>query len=380
VLLGLMAYGSLRLAWADHLSLSVQLASRVRAVELAPEMAIFYQRLADKREELGLDFLPALGAAVSHDPENAGLRMRLGLQAELAGNFPLAESSLLAAASRSTLYQPRYSLAQYYFRRQNADKFWKWSRSAFEIAPGDVGALLDLGWDLRADSQWIWREVIPPRPQIARQYLMFLAGKEQWETAAEVAASLSESSTLADLPVLADYCERRLKSGNGPGALTVWNTLCRRGLLPYTPLDTVAGPTLTNNNFDYAPSQAGFNWRLNNPPGVILALRHHEIQLDFWGSQPEQCTILWQYVPVQPGAHYRFRFVVRAADPAGIGWSVADLKGDEAGSSLASSGSLEFPAAQNSVMKLALVYRRPLGSVRLRGSVAITSLTMDRLQ
>ncbi|MEO8127700.1 MAG: hypothetical protein ABI822_11450, partial [Bryobacteraceae bacterium] len=288
--------------------------------------------------------------------------------AELAGDFPLAEKSLLAAADRSTLYQPRYLLAQYYFRRQNADSFWRWSREAVDTAYGQVTALLDLNWRMRPDADWIWRHAIPPRPEIIRQYLTFLAGKGQWGTAQSVAAEMAASATMDDRPVLLDYCERRLSHGDGPGAMTLWNALCRRGLLPYRPLDPVTGPYITSEAFDGPPLETGFAWRLTPPPGIRCALRNHQIRLHFSGLQQEQCTILWQYVPVEPARHYCLQFEIQPKVP-GVMFRALDLDDTTTDGS-------QFQSAANNLVKLALVYRRPLGSVPFEGDAVITSVSL----
>jgi hypothetical protein len=382
LLLSFSAYWAIRLAWADHLSLNTGIAGRERAVQLAPAIANFDERLADKREELGNDSVADLRRAVSLDPENPGRRMRLGVQAELAGNFPLAEESLLSAAGRSNLYQPRYLLAQYYFRRQNVETFWRWSRSALEMAYGEVTALLDLDWRVRPDGVWIWRHAIPSRPEIVRQYLTFLAGKQQWEIARTVASQIAGTATAADRPILLDYCDRRVSAGFGSDAITVWNALCRRGLLPYQPLDAIRGPHLTGDDFERTPFEAGFDWRQNNPPGVACALRNHEIRLVFSGSQQDQCMILWQYVPVEPTRQYELKFGVRAIDTGkvdGIGWSVSELAGTELGHGAAPLDGLQFRAAKNSIVKVALVYQRPVGSIPLEGAVAVSNLSMERI-
>jgi len=141
--LAISSYWALRLAWADHLSGGADLAGRERAVRLAPAVAVFTERLADRREELGGDSLPDLRRAAALDPENPERRMRLGVRAELAGDERLAEESLLAAAARSRLYQPKYLLAQYYFRRQDAGRFWPWARAALETAWGDPAPCID---------------------------------------------------------------------------------------------------------------------------------------------------------------------------------------------------------------------------------------------
>jgi hypothetical protein len=99
-----LTYWSLRIAWADHLSYSPDLTDRQHATRLAPAIAVFSERIADKQQELDANTVPDLERAVSLDPENPDLLMHLGLRAELAGNLALAEQSLLAAACRSRIY------------------------------------------------------------------------------------------------------------------------------------------------------------------------------------------------------------------------------------------------------------------------------------
>ena len=111
------------------------------------------------------------------------------------------------------MYQPRYLLAQFYFRRQNPDNFWKWSRSALEIAYGDVTALLDLGWRMQPDSDWIWQYAIPARREIVRQYLVFLGGKRQWDTARTVA--FREGEAINERALLAMF--RQIIANNRAG-------------------------------------------------------------------------------------------------------------------------------------------------------------------
>jgi hypothetical protein len=275
-----------------------------------------------------------------------------------------------------------YLLAQYYFRREQSDTFWKWSRAAFEIAPSDVMALLDLGWRTHPDSTWILDNEIPSRPEILRQYLVFLEGKQQWETARKLADQIATRATMADRPILLDYCDRRLSTGNVADALTVWNPLSMHALLPYPALDPAAGPYLTGTTFDQPPLETGFDWRRNNPPGVNFALLNREIHLRFSGSQAEQLTVVWQYVPVEPSKHYRLQFAARTIDAPttdGMTWNISDVKGADVSETWPSPGVVLFQSAQNSVVKLALVYRRPRGSVPLHGSVAITSLKMEQI-
>ena len=101
-------------------------------MQLAPADATFAERLAVRREELGLESLSVWRRSAALDPGNSDRWMNLALRAEMAGDYALAERSLLTAAEHSRLYQPRYLLAEYYFRRQNAAAFWPWARAALE--------------------------------------------------------------------------------------------------------------------------------------------------------------------------------------------------------------------------------------------------------
>ena len=142
--------------------------------------------------------------------------MQLGLRAELAGDYPLAETSLLAAAARSRLYQPKYLLAQYYFRRQNAARFWPWARAALEAAYGDAAPVFELGWRLRPDATWLSANLIPPRREMARQYLAYLCNRERWAAAAaEARKMVPAAEPLAGAATQRDTASGRTGLGQG---------------------------------------------------------------------------------------------------------------------------------------------------------------------
>ena len=55
-----------------------------------------------------------------------------------------AERWLLDAARVDRQYEPRWTLANFYFRQQKMDDFWKWMRAALEVSYGDRVAAFDL--------------------------------------------------------------------------------------------------------------------------------------------------------------------------------------------------------------------------------------------
>jgi len=378
--LSVAAYWTARLAYADQLSRAESLSARVRAVRLAP-LATYYERLAEKRAESGGDPLPDLQQAAARDPHNPERFLQLGLRAEWNGDFALAEGSLLRAAGLSRLYQPKYSLAQYYFRRGNADLFFRWTRAAFETASGDVTPLLDLCWRLRPDGQWLAREALSLRPEIAQQHLLFLVRHQQTGVTGPLARHLAETARSEDLPVLLEYCNECLASGVGGTAADVWSTLCRRQLLPYQPLDAARGVSLTNGDFRIRPSGSGFDWRLASEPWLHAAESAGGWRLVLSGKQPESARIALQYVPVVRGRRYRLRSSPCSNDaPCGQGlhWLVYDRPGEVADIGRDTDDGLWFTPASD-LVQLALIYQRAPGTVRLEGSMALSRVQLEML-
>ncbi len=372
------AYWTGRLAWADHLSRSLDRQDRERAARLAPSAAL-YERLADKTEEAGGDSLPELRRAVALDSQNPDRHLRLGLRAELRGDLPLAERSLLRAAELSRLYAPRYALAQYYFRRENADDFWRWTHSALESAYGDVMPLLELCRRMQPDPDLLAQQAMGEKQEVARQYLAMLVRHEETRAALPLARHLARVARAEDLPTLLGYCNLSLSQGMAGSAVEIWNVLCRSKQLPYEPLDRNRGPWLTNPDFRAAPLQAGFDWNLVEAPWLRSGRSGGELRLAVSGLQPENCLLAWQSVPVVRGTRYRVQFAFRGlegADPAGLTWVWFDPAGGWSPGEPQADGALVFRAPAE-VGRLALMYRRPPGSARLTGTVAVGRLKLE---
>ena len=85
-----------------------------------------------------------LRAAVSLNPRLSSAWIRLGLDAEADGNLPQAEADLLQAARVDHLYLPAWTLANFYFRHGDADRFWAWASRAAALTYDDYRPLLRL--------------------------------------------------------------------------------------------------------------------------------------------------------------------------------------------------------------------------------------------
>jgi tetratricopeptide (TPR) repeat protein len=348
-------------------------------VALAPLDATLYSRLAEKLEETGGDSLASLEAAAALDPDNPQWRMSVGQRAELAGDLALAERSLLAAARLSRLYQPKYLLAGYYFRRGNADLCIRWSQAALEIAPGDVTPVLNLLGHL-LDPQAMAAEGLRQPPAVARQFLAFLAVRGPTAAAGRLARRLAQTGTDEDLPALLAYSNQLLEEGHGLEAVELWNALCERHLLPYQRLDVTGGRALTNADFQSSPIGSGFDWHAEGARGLRPLGFDGALRATFSGDQADGCVVIWEYVPLEPGAGYRLRQDVHAensASAAGLVWRLFYPKSAAVWAPLEADLSQGFRAPAE-VARLALLYRRIPGTTRLTGDVSVTGLRLDR--
>ncbi len=377
LILGFAAYSAARLGWADWLSRGASQASRERAVRLACRPA-FYERLAQAREQADVDPVPELRQAARLEPANPERWLRLGTAAEWSGDSELAGAGLRRAAQLSRLYQPRYLLAQYYFRRQDSSAFFEWAQAAFQMSYGDVSPLLDLCRRMQPDGESFARQALSSPPRVRRQFLLFLVRRGEAGAAAGLARTLSESASADDLPALYGFCDMALAKGDAPDAADVWNALCRSGLTPYPPLVSETG-SLTNPDFRGPALATGFDWHVESVPGIRLAQLAGEWRVVFSGDQAESCLLAWQYVTLLPTRRYRVRVEAAPLDESsadGIGWSLSYPAPDGRWTEWIPGEGPMF-TARAALARLALTYRRPSGSARLAGTVAIHEVRLE---
>lgn len=383
--LAFAAYWSIRFARADLLCRDNTLATISRAIDLDPGNARYRAWQAELEEHEGRDPRPALLAASELNPRDSAIWTRLGLEAEIAGDFGRAEKCLLEAARIDRLSGPPISLMNYYFRRADWVHFWNWSRRALEMSYGDRTPLFRLCWMASQDGGAIRRLAIPDRPDILTQYLGFLLGEGRLEAAGPVAGDVLRFAGPDEAPILTAYCDRLLERGTVEPALAMWNAMCRRKLTPYAPLDPENRSPLTNGDFAAPPLAGGFDWhviqladvavsRLTSPPGLQFSLS---------GKQPERCELLWQNVPVAPHRDYRMRWWWRTSDMpsgAGIRWQVLDAAASEPPAENWQPAELTFASGDAALARLSLVSEREPGTARPEGSLFVRNVTLEAVR
>ncbi|MFN7922242.1 MAG: hypothetical protein U0Q16_19215 [Bryobacteraceae bacterium] len=266
--LGAAAWRAFELAYADFLVSQNTLDAVSRAVALDPENADTQLWLAEHRQYAGLDPSTAILVAEQLRPLDSKPRIRLALVNESAGRYPEAERLLLEAAAADRLYEPAWTLANFYFRRGNRESFWTWADRALAMSYGDRKPLFELCRRMSASPS-------------------------------EFAARIARHTALG--PILTGYLldsvDAAIERHDAALARETWRALVERGLIRE---DSVMG--------------RGFGWRIPAVAGV----RNDALRFTLTGQQPEHCELLWRWLPFDIGA----REVKAVIEPqvAGLRW------------------------------------------------------------
>jgi tetratricopeptide (TPR) repeat protein len=386
--LGIAIYWSLRLAYADYLFQSGSKEAMARALRLAPGNPAYHARWAEAAPEHATE---ALETAVRLNPSDSASWTELGLRLEERKDLARAERCLLVAARVDKTFAPRWKLAEYYFRRQDKEKFWHWMREALLMSYDDVSPLFQLCWQVTQDPQTILNRAIPDRTQVLEQYAGFLIAEERLAAAQPVIDRLVERGSTKSADLLLRYCDRLLEARQTAAAVRNWNLMCDRRLAQCRSLSPERGISLTNGDFAIPPRSRGFDWRLQSIPGISVSQRASppELTIIFSGDQPESCEILSQLLPLAPSSRYRFGFhyeTSHIAPDTGLRWSVMDADSDAElmpdSPHLSAAGGKDetvlFSASgRTELARLALRYHRAPGTMRIAGWISLRNLKLD---
>ena len=372
---------SLRVAWADFLAQQETLEATQEALRWTPDQAAYYFRLgvltADPARSIA-----ALERAVALNPWDAGSWIELGLRLEADGKVDRAEQCLLRAAEADHQYLPRWTLTNFYFRRNDAEKFWTWSKSSAEMVYGDATPLFRLCGQLTEDGDLIERIGIE-RPEVRANYVSYLIDRGRTDVILPAVRKVLQGNREVDVPMMMAACDRLLDSKRVEEAMEVWNHLAERHRIPFGVVSGT-GATLTNGTFSTAPTSHGFDWRLPATDGVSASSEEPPpgLRLTFSGQQPESCEVLAQFVPVREKTAYELKFAYRTPGirpGTGLRWRVIDAS---SGGALAEGESLSSEEEQAGVVsfrtptgcrlaRIALEYKRTAGTTRITGFVVL---------
>src|SRR6185295_9927412 len=160
----------IRLALADTAFRKRTPQSVARALEILPDRANYLLFRAQQMDYDGENSTSLLERAARMNPLSSAPRIRLGLSAEARGDLSGAEKWLLDAASVDRQFEPRWTLANFYFRRERRSEFWKWMRAALEVSYGDRSLAFNLCWRMTQDADEVLAQGIPDRHEVLAAY------------------------------------------------------------------------------------------------------------------------------------------------------------------------------------------------------------------
>lgn len=366
------------------------LAGTEKALTITPGQASYYYRLALlSSDDQPAKAIEALKRAVTLNPADAHSWIDLGLQYEAGGDNARAGQCLLRAVAEDAEYLPKWTLANYYFRRNDPPQFWFWARQAAAMAYGDPLPLFRLCGQMEEDGKLIDRLAIRDA-SVRASYLAYLVGQNRIDLVGPASRRVLEGNRESDTPLLLAVCDRLLDQSRVGEALGIWNKLAETHRIPFGARSSTTRSPLTNGAFTIAPTSQGFDWRLPEVDGVSAASEESPggLRLTFSGRQPERCEVLVQYVPVQENRKYKLSFLYRTSGIAagtGLAWHITDGNGARnlgeerdlsAETATQDQISLGTPAGCR-LVRLSLVYQRSLGTTRIAGFIVLRSIRME---
>ena len=291
---GYGTWASIELARADALSREDTEQSVRAAIRITPDGWPYYMRLAQ------LDPLHAkalLQTSLELNRYDAQAAIELGMQYENDGDFVSAERQMLDAYQVDRTYLPRWSLANYYFRRGNIRAFWIWARSAASMPADEIGALFELCWRVSPNPQVLTAQLLNEKPEMLRQYVGFLLGKDQPAEVARIAPHLVRAGDpQSDRALLLAVVQTLTDRNDAVQATGLWRLLIDARWV------AADSAPLNNGNFQRDPLSVSFDWSLPEYDGLHSWPGLSGLESEFTGSEPEQCTIAEQTVSLAPGS------------------------------------------------------------------------------
>lgn len=119
-------YWSLRLTIANGFEEGVDLNAAIHAIALVPGNDAYLRRAAELTDEVGGDGAAYYRKAITVDPYASHDWVQLGFDAERDGRSRDSEQDLLQAAHVDRTFEPRWALANFYFRRGDTTSTLRW--------------------------------------------------------------------------------------------------------------------------------------------------------------------------------------------------------------------------------------------------------------
>jgi len=380
------SWQAIRFARIDWLAADGTFEGLQKAVSMDPKNPALLARVALTRNENG-DNSPEVDEEMRQvlriNPLDSRILIALGLREEFHGDSVGAERELKQAVVVDHQYTPAWTLAGYYVRSDQPDKFWPVVQHVLLLDPlaVDLRPLFDLCWHETEDPAKI-ASVLPRRDSILVPYLQFLVETKRIDAAALLTPSVlavADRTSVSDRDQLLNLIDLLLEKDRTKEAVDVWNQLVDRGMILNGKLNPGNGESLADPGFQYPLITRAFAWKIEMPPGIAGRI-NGSARFELDGNQPEKALMLSTIAAVTPGHAYRLSWKsdsTRLASPNDPGFILRVRKLAECHPAQSASGSCDFevPAAVDHV-PVELWYERALGTVRAQGVFQLTEVQL----
>ena len=399
----LLLWRAVPLAIADHYAASGTREGYERAIAIQPgnadllsAEAVFLSVTGDPSPSVDA----ALQRAVTLNLADSEAWMALGVRAESRGDNVAAQSALERAAAVSRLFKPAFTLVNFYFRTGQDALFWPMAerclamieyRSLY-LGGFDPSPIFDLAWHQDPNAARI-RTLVYRHPATVIPYLRWLYASDRtdaalafWPDALRVA---EPGAAGPDVDAILGFTEHLVFAKRSLDAIRVWNDAVTAGFLPSAPLDPASGASIENPDFVFPSLSRALSWFPARQPGVFLTEAPHALRYELTGQEPEKFELLWKFVPLPAGRHWRLTWEAdtsRLERPPADGAGLAFVFDEGPGSSLSACplvvrdgrGACDVaPLPATKILRLALRYQRPLGATRLKGVLVMNSVHLQ---
>ncbi|MBV8570779.1 MAG: hypothetical protein JO319_09205 [Acidobacteriaceae bacterium] len=377
---------SLLLARAQYLFQEDTLLSVSAAVRLVPYNSAYVARLGSWKPK---ERVALLERAVALNPFDSQSWIQLGLYSELqAHDLIAAERYYRKAAEVNHMYLPKWTLTNFYFRHGREPEFFRWAEATLAITPYSPDPVFTQMWLMTSDPARI-ASAVPNRPETLLRYAWFLVNNGHEGCIAPIVQRLiaqvggGNPRTWGRDDLIATIEDRLLADGQAEPAMQIWSSMHRGGWVSQ-PVPTATHP-LSNGDFSVPFYPHGFDWAPLDPPGI--AISHYtdqsSVRFEFSGDEAEHSVLMQEYIPVAKDGSYLLTWHAVSEDissPSGLVWHLHQIGAEkdlQSGDLLDAQSSWRFHVAPAvSLGRLALDYSRPMGSVRARGSIVLTSVAI----
>jgi len=364
------AWYSVRLARADYYFHHRTAEQVERALEIDPANSEYLAFRALQLEYDGADSTALLERSAKANPLDSASRIRLGLAAEIRGDQASAERWLLEAARVDHQYEPRWTLANYYFRQRQTEPFWTWIRAALEVSYGDRRPAFELCRRMTSDPEEILGRAVPMRAEVLTAFLADALSHREPRLVFPVAMKLARLHDHVNLPLLHAACDFLIDVKETQPAAFLWT------YLGYPKPEGVTHP-----DFETPRVGAGFDWRLEHTAGIthIPLDSPAALRVRLSGEQPESCLLLRQALAVDRTHRYRLLWQARTQNlhqPSGLAWRLGNQSIPVIPSENWSGGSAVVTIPPDPAW-LELMYRRPPGETRAEGFIELRQVKLS---